>query len=271
MDNVKFLLGFLIDSRNINLDAKTIINYSEHFSKYFNTQFTQLTFGVHRDNKPEKYKTYKLKPSNLEKLSNQKNISGVSFERIERQDEPDFYGPTSSVDFTLSNETNWPTILIASLDSQILSERFSLREITNFLQGTLDYGFEIKSGLIHFMHESKLPLFYLTGTLTSNITKEEELICKALNNRIREYKDKIWDIFWCNVVAKEIISISVLEKIKEVINEDNIIEYRNDYLFFLPIDYQEYIYNKEKADFYKNKLRIIFNEENKIMYCPKSK
>ena len=119
------------------------------------------------------------------------------------------------------------------------------------------------------MEEKKYPTFFLTGLKTPELNQEERDIATSLVLNIRDYKEKIWDIFWVNVIKQEMISEAMRKTITEIVGENNIVELDDKYIITLPVSLEEYMDNKEKTDMYKNKLREIFAKEDRIMYMPK--
>ena len=119
------------------------------------------------------------------------------------------------------------------------------------------------------MEEKKMPTCFLVGLKTPELNQEEQDIATCLSLRTREYKEKIWDIFWVNVIKQEMISEAMRKTITEIVGENNIVELDDKYIITLPVSLEEYMDNKEKTDMYKNKLREIFAKEDRIMYMPK--
>lgn len=264
MEINRCIFKFFINPKDSRLNIKKIIEYSNLISNHFNVEYSELSYCFNENNK-NKTKVYKYTTNNLEKLLNNKgNITAVSFEKLKQAQ--NYSNTDISINFLLSQKMDYPTTINISIDSQIFMETGGVTKLTELITKTIGFGFKLEYGIVHIMEEEKQPMFFLIGIKSPKLTMEERNIADALCLNIRDYKNKIWDIFWLNIIDKEIIQEDMIEEIKEVVGEEGLIDAGDKYIISLPFDYKQCIEKKDSVMILKNKLRQIFLHNEKIMY-----
>jgi hypothetical protein len=114
------------------------------------------------------------------------------------------------------------------------------------------------------MSNNKFPSIYSQGIITENLTKEEKYILTVWSENARNCENKIWNIFWGNIISKKHIQINTKSEIENLVGKENMIELAIDlYWFNIPEEIAECDFTKSTV--IKNKLLQHFKENNLVM------
>lgn len=214
--------------------------YTEVIKNKFNKSVTNLELStIDKTGKNWKFKTKSLKysPQNIEKF---KKILVERHEKIEISFDVHKYlydKKENYKDFELclnySNETQntYGLDLLFSTGIYFGTNWFEL--INKFIQFLNTEGNEVVNGFVMNLDYKKNPYFYLGGLGGGIMSKEETKKVYKLSFQKRECDTKIWDVLWGNIISKKHIkSPEMIDYIKEVVGEKNVIKLSEDLYWF---------------------------------------
>lgn len=265
MENVKFAMSFFISNIDSNIKSKKIFILSKFIADYYNLPYTNFSFTV-TDNGKSKTKAYKFTEKNLNTLLSidSKKITAMSF--VKHKLEKSYTDTEITFEFLTTTKNDFPSRIEIVIDSSLLNKALYVQDIIKIAQQFELLNLDLIYGVLLHMENKKKPNFFLIGWETTELSEEEKKIADALSLNIRQYKNKIWDIFEHNIIKKQLITSDMLNKIKEVVSEGNIIEIGDKYIISLPVKATEYIENGEKTKAIKSKLRAVFQDKDEIMF-----
>lgn len=264
MPKFKYALGFLHTSNDFLVDVKENVSLATSIANYFSLPLNNFNFAF-AEGQP-KAKSYIFNEQNLRKLDSIETdkLRAISFNKLKSNRS---HADTElTIAFSTAGYDDFPSKTFVFVDGQQLIKPLSyqcLGQITRQLMQVkqdLDYGFAM------CMESDKMPMYYLAGFSTPGVTAEEEESVHAFTRNISQYRTKIWDIFWMNVINKRLITADMLKQITKIVSERNVIETGDKYIISLPVDPYEYMAYSRKTQSLKSKLRKIFREKDLIMY-----
>lgn len=248
------------------LAKKDMIHIASFVADLFGTSYKKFyPIGIVDGKKIKASRKYS--EDELEKFAEEQDydIQAVSFQNIKKVDGwPD---TTISIDFLNSS------IRIRGVANQIMleidpkvTEENCFIQMDKLVTYIHSIGIKIWHGMATMMEERKFPMFFLIGINTPYMTDEERKITHAMSCYQADYQTKIWDIFEYNLVRKEIVSEKMMKSIKQVIGAERIREMDDFYIFALMDDPEQMSLASSKIVAKRNKLRKIFEKEDRIMF-----
>jgi len=239
----------------------------------YQIKFNNVCFSGKRKTKI-KLKFLRLTDKNIEKLKaiDSRDIGTLEFAQYTPKI-GEYFRDTVGKMFFLTDDyytTEYvpPDTFLVILDSLVIKHSFNINDILPIFKGLKDLEFIIENGISFTKETRSEPEIFCFGTGTKYMSREDRAITSALCMHRTEYQTKIWDVFWFNIIKKELITNDVLNKIKNALSEENVHDIGSHYITSLPVTAEEYVYDHEKTSGYKNKLRQIFLEHDLIMYDP---
>ena len=262
-EEIKFAASLFFDNNKDSLDGKNIVNVCNYIGDFYNSIFSEFGFCIEEDGK-DKNKSYKFTAKNVEKFFsiNLNKLSSIYFEKF--KEKRDYQDTELSVRIYIPEDNAYPLKVNITVDP-ILVKSFNYNELIMFIKKIKEFDFLLEYGVAFVIETRKMPNFFMLGIETPDLSPEEREVANSLALNVREYKNKIWDIFWINIIKKELITQDIYYKIIDIVGNKNVIETDDIYIFFLPLDYSEYL-SIQKLDQYRLKLRNLFEGNNLIMY-----
>lgn len=266
LESIKYVIALYMSKNKGQTDINCILKMAENVARIYNVNYDEYGFSV-MENGKEKTKILRYTQKNIGKIFmlNPCSITQVYFECYKKEDK-DFLDSRFSLGILVSDKEDCPNQITLIIDPMQMSEKFNKDSMINLIRNTDELIFKLEYGVAFVMETNKRPVFFVIGTQTSNLNEEEKKVASSLCLNLRQYQSKIWDIFWFNIIKKDLILEDMLNDIMEILPKESIVDIGDKYIISLPLQYDEYISDKEKLYTYKQKLRQIFKEKDLIMY-----
>jgi hypothetical protein len=264
-NNTKFVIG-IFASNNCGIKTiESIMKPIERIGKLLNLSFNSFSMSYEL-NKKEQTRSLNFTEKNLEKLYSVdiNFISFLSFAVLKSN--RDFGDTLLTINLPMNNCETQATIISIIIDEIVLVEKEDAMKTFISLIDVMDLDcFNFQFGIVFPMEYFKLPDFFIMGVGSPNLSLREKRTIDALDKNITQFKNKIWDFFWLNLLKKEFIDYETLTEVIEIVGRENIIEYDNKYLIKIPLSSEEYLTNIDKRYEYIEMLRQVLTRKDKIM------
>jgi hypothetical protein len=140
----------------------------------------------------------------------------------------------------------------------VLEELFSLLENIN--------AFTVY-GIVFPMERTKFPALYASGISSQELTEVEKYKSYLWGNYSNQCKEKVWEVFWGNILTKEHLgSDNITIAIKNIVGEDNVKQIFEDvFIITYPLNVFTYKNEKNKFNIYHDQLTALFEQYNLII------
>lgn len=255
----KYVIEFFYEKKPF-ADYNILNNFYHNITNLFNISIDEINYSDYKS----KTKFMKYTSKNIEKINNIYNdlisIGVKKFKEIKNYQDCQL---DITYDIAFSDEV--PGRIRIIIDCDLVNNKSIKDYFVEIIIILNEYQIKLVYGLSFVMKSSSEPLYFSSGIATGSMTPEQKEIAYSYNS-MREYKNKIWDVFWLNIINKRIMDEVGIDKIIEIIGNENITLIKNFYLLALPTDESEYLRNEGYVIETKNKLRKVFNERNRIKY-----
>lgn len=247
------------------IDVQKILNFIFQVANSYDVTYDEFGFSYVSEKK-EITKTLKYTQKNIEKLNliEAQDITALSFDQYKEQKH--FADPRFRLDFFLPKNDDYPNRFSVIIDSHQMKKSLTSELIKELIYHICSLGFHIEFGAAFLIETKKAPHYFIMGTVSKHLSTEEKDMASALALNIRQYESKIWDIFWFNIIKKTLIPEEVLNDIMKILPSEYILNAGDKYIISLPLTSEEYVSDKVKLDFYREELRLIFRENDLVMY-----
>lgn len=246
-----------------------MIHIAEYVAELFGVCYKKV-YTIGKVEGKEKKTSQKYSQEELRKIidADDYNIETLSFQNIKKVDGwPD---TTISIDFVGLSEVDSPAKKSLAKIIVEIDPKTTEQNLLNLMNQVITYihsiDIRVWYGIATMMEERKFPTFFFIGMATSFMTDEEKRIAHAMSCYRTDYQTKIWDIFEYNLVRKDIVSEKMMKGIKQVIGTERIREMDDFYIFTLMDDPEQMSLASSKIVVKRNKLRKIFEQEDRIMF-----
>ncbi len=129
----------------------------------------------------------------------------------------------------------------------------------------------VKYGILHPVEIYKMPALLFMGMPTSKLCEEEGERVRIWFENQDKYGELLRDVYFANFLNKQHFfkKESVLEKIKTIVGQENIIDQDNGKIIFLPFDLFNINEKNKNIQSMIGKIREIFKDNNMIMTSTK--
>ena len=255
-----------------SLDQKeTVLYFTKLFQEQYNKIFSELYYTITDKTKPNwKQKTnggkYTINSFNKFKdtLNKTNDKIFVSFEMLTNL--KDYEIKSRDIDFSISynpqDEINSLNFIFNSIWISQLDINHFIREITNLL---VNQKCKIVYGFVIVIENTKMPSLYIEGISNGKINKEEEEKLFLWLNNLNQCKNKIWDIFWGNIISEKHINNNTFNDLESIVGKENIDSLTSNLICFkLPEPLNKFELSKYSIQ--RKKLYDYFKTQDLILY-----
>jgi hypothetical protein len=226
MQNYSIIISFRISGI---LPELCFINFiTEQFENLFSKTFSTLSYTITDKSSfywKQKTKSVKLTVSNLQKLEEilflkNQNID-VSFELLKNTVGCEFKSRDIDFSVSYSNSEN-----INGLNFILSDKLFKEKDLKTLVQIISTYllkqNCQVLYCFISNVENEKLPAFYIEGIGTPSLSRFETQRIKVWSANKLSCDEKIWDIFWGNIIStKHIVNEYLISDVEKMIGKDN--------------------------------------------------
>lgn len=258
MKNQSIILSFRFTGALQQINA--VYFFSDLLKNWFNKSINELSYSVTDKSKfywKQKTKNLKYSETNLIKFEkeviNLKENNYINFGLNKYLDNLEDY--KKDIDFSINYYIDTINNINIILNTEIYINtdwKGFIKEIIYFL---LEQKCNLCYGFVFNVDNTKNPMFFVEGIGNENIIKKEKDKLFIWSNNKKQCENKIWDIFWGNLLnIKHKINDNSFNKIKEIVGEENILLI-NDQLFWYNLndsltDFDILKYSKERKELY---------------------
>lgn len=265
MDEIQLVIGFFINKPGCIVSSENILMLSDFVSKFYKMDYTNFSYCETQENGKSKTKSFKYTEKNIDKFASSysSNITAIGLYKLKNDNS--YLNTDLLLEYLLTDKNDIPITIHIILDAQMI-DKFCSDHLISLADQIKKFGLDLQYGIAFLMERKKMPSYFLSGMQTPELREEERKIANALSLNIREYRNKVWDIFWYNIIKKNLINESMLKKIEQIVEKDNIIEFDDKYIIRLPVAEFNYLKDEKQYNTYQSKLRKIFQHNDSIMY-----
>lgn len=209
---------------------EAIVFFSTQFEKWFGKSINELNYTITDKSKSswkQKTKSLKYTDSNLlkfsELLSERKEKVYIDFELLRNL--PNIEYKSRDIDFSIlynRSET------ISSLNVVFNTSMYSNTDWKGFVKLVIKFLIEqhceICYAFVLNLDNIKNPALYVEGIGNGSLAKNEEEKLALWSNNMNRCNEKIWDIFWGNIIStKYILQSQTLEDIEKLVGKENVV------------------------------------------------
>jgi len=266
MEKQSIILSFRFTGALQQIEAVNF--FSEQFKKWFNKSISELNYTITDKSKSswkQNTKNLKFTDSNVLKfkellLENKEKIY-IDFELLKGLE--NIVYKSTDIDFSiLYNHTETINSLNIILNTALYRNtdwKGFAKEIVHFLN---EQSCNILYGFVLNLDNTKLPVFFVEGIGNENLNKKEQEKLFIWSNNKYQCENKIWDIFWGNIItSKHIENTNILNEIEKIVGKENILPLTSNLTWFnlneplTDFDITEYsLSRKELYNCFKSKL-----------------
>lgn len=252
---------------------RNIVELTNKWSIYVNKEIEYLSYTMVNDKGKQISKNVKFSEKNLDVLYQiEKNKKLKNVELLNLSDGAYLH----SRDTDLSMSFSYPMeifdlhALIFNFNTDVLSINNNenlftmLEELFDLLENIHAI---IKYGIVFPMERIKFPVFYASGISSQELTEKEKEKSFLWGNYGRQCKEKIWEVFWGNILTREHLrSNNITTAIENIVGKDNVKQIFEDvFIITYPLNVFTYKSEKNKFNIYHDQLTALFEQYNLII------
>lgn len=157
----------------------------------------------------------------------------------------------------------FPLQIIITIKEDLVSSKLTLSDFKNIQDIVISKGYVLHTALLDYhLGNSYRNIFDgHVGLATGNITINDWRIQEHSMKYIREWKNKVMDVFYMNSFNKEMLPKEALEKIIKIVGEKNIIDCDKKIIFKLPQSKSVYLLNRLISTRSRHAIKRILEKE----------
>lgn len=261
----QYALQFFLNltNKDINIVPK-MIEFSEFVANLVGIKYDKMHYHFKDTNKTKSgSRKYSKEAVEAVYAFPSSDLSLLTFESL-RKKHPCVQSVVT-LNFLLSFREDYPSRIQLVLDPTFLRSNFPIYAFNDCIEHMILLDFKLEYGMGTFIDEDKWPIMYLTGVKTPGMNQQERDLVDALSLNMRDFKNKVWDLFVYNVIKKEILSTDMINEIHSTLSPDQYLEMKGYFIFWLANCPDLLRANENDFSDIKNKMIQLLSHEGRIM------